>query len=235
MCFDRNINGNKDENIFRFLNLEQYFLLDYEDCKEDPDPIQLVDALLEVLPHKKRLKKARAKFPNRKNRVKLSHEKYLSETLINHDGENSLDEKEPVLPLLFAGLIFTGGVIGYDTNLKTGGIGARYLGIGAQKQYREDTVSISIRVVSVSSGEVLMETLVTKTILSVGVSQDVFRFIELGTELVEVENGVTKNESVTIALQKALETGVLEIIYEGEKRGYWETVLIGEENEISGS
>jgi|TARA_S200002703_G_scaffold66874_2_gene58025 curli production assembly/transport component CsgG len=148
---------------------------------------------------------------------------------------NSLDEKEPVLPLLFAGLIFTGGVIGYDTNLKTGGIGARYLGIGAQKQYREDTVSISIRVVSVSSGEVLMETLVTKTILSVGVSQDVFRFIELGTELVEVENGVTKNESVTIALQKALETGVLEIIYEGEKRGYWETVLIGEENEISGS
>ena len=136
---------------------------------------------------------------------------------------------------MFAGLIFTGGVIGYDTNLKTGGIGARYLGIGAQKQYREDTVSISIRVVSVSSGEVLMETLVTKTILSVGVSQDVFRFIELGTELVEVENGVTKNESVTIALQKALETGVLEIIYEGEKRGYWETVLIGEENEISGS
>ena len=94
MCFDRNINGNKDENIFRFLNLEQYFLLDYEDCKEDPDPIQLVDALLEVLPHKKRLKKARAKFPNRKNRVKLSHEKYLSETLINHDGENSLDEKD---------------------------------------------------------------------------------------------------------------------------------------------
>ena len=148
---------------------------------------------------------------------------------------NSLNETEPVLPLLFAGLIFTGGVIGYDTNLKTGGIGARYLGIGAQKQYREDTVSISIRVVSVSSGEVLMETLVTKTILSVGVSQDVFRFIELGTELVEVENGVTKNESVTIALQKALETGVLEIIYEGEKRGYWETVLIGEENEISGS
>ena len=148
---------------------------------------------------------------------------------------NSLNEKEQVLPLLFAGILIEGGVIGYDTNLRTGGIGARYLGIGAQKQYREDTVSISIRVVSVSSGEVLMETLVTKTILSVGVSQDVFRFIELGTELVEVENGVTKNESVTIALQKALETGVLEIIYEGEKRGYWKTVLIGEENEISGS
>ncbi len=73
-----------------------------------------------------------------------------------------------------------------------------------------------------------MEILVTKTILSVGVSQDVFRFIELGTELVEVENGATKNESVTIALQKALETGVLQTIYEGEKRGYWETASEGE-------
>ena len=141
---------------------------------------------------------------------------------------NSLNEKEQVLPLLFAGLLIEGGVIGYDTNLRSGGIGARYLGIGAQKQYREDTVSVSIRTISVSSGEVLMEVLVTKTILSVGVSQDVFRFIELGTELVEVENGATKNESVTIALQKALETGVLQTIYEGEKKGYWETAPAGE-------
>ena len=148
---------------------------------------------------------------------------------------NSLNEKTEVLPLLFAGLLIEGGVIGYDTNLRTGGIGARYLGVGAQKQYREDTVTISLRSVSVSSGEVLMEILVTKTILSVGVSQDVFRFIELGTELVEVENGVTKNESVTIALQKALETGVLEFIYEGEKKGYWETVPMGNANEISDS
>ena len=125
-------------------------------------------------------------------------------------------------------MVIEGGVIGYDTNLRSGGIGARYLGIGSQKQYREDTVSVSIRTVSVSSGEVLMEVLVTKTILSVGVSQDVFRFIELGTELIEVENGATKNESVTIALQKAIETGVLEIIYEGEKKGYWETAPDGE-------
>ncbi len=141
---------------------------------------------------------------------------------------NSLNEKEQVLPLLFAGLLIEGGVIGYDTNLRSGGIGARYLGIGAQKQYREDTVSVSIRTISVSSGEVLIEVLVTKTILSVGVSQDVFRFIELGTELVEVENGATKNESVTIALQKALETGVLQTIYEGEKKGYWKTAPAGE-------
>ena len=67
-------------------------------------------------------------------------------------------------PLLFAGLLFQGGVISYEANVKSGGIGARYLGIGNSKQYREDTVSISLRLVSVLTGEVLMETLVSKPI-----------------------------------------------------------------------
>ena len=104
----------------------------------------------------------------------------------------------------------------------SGGLGARYLGIGTSKQYREDTVSISLRLVSVSTGEVLIEVLVSKSILSVGLSQDVFRFIELGTELVEVEGGFTENESVSIALQRAVETGVLNVIETGIERGYWE-------------
>ncbi len=73
-------------------------------------------------------------------------------------------------------------------------LGASYLGIGKSKQYREDVVTISLRLVSVSTGEVLIETLVSKSILSTSVSQDVFRFIELGTELVEIEGGVAENE-----------------------------------------
>jgi curli production assembly/transport component CsgG len=75
--------------------------------------------------------------------------------------------------------------------------------------------------VSVSTGEVLMEVLVSKNILSAGISQDVFRFIEMGTELVEIEGGFTENESVSIALQRAVETGVLNIITIGIERGYW--------------
>ena len=65
------------------------------------------------------------------------------------------------------------------------------------------------------------EVLVSKSILSVGLSQDIFRFIELGTELVEVEGGFTENESVSIALQRAVEAGVLNIIETGIDRGYW--------------
>ena len=131
-------------------------------------------------------------------------------------------EDDKMKPLLFAGLLVQGGVISYESNLKSGGSGARYLGIGTSKQFREDTVTISLRLVSVSTGEVLVETLVSKSILSTSVSQDVFRFISTGTELVEIEGGISENESVSIALQKAIETGVLNIINIGIERDYWE-------------
>jgi curli production assembly/transport component CsgG len=131
------------------------------------------------------------------------------------------DDERELNPLIFAGLLVQGGVISYDTNLKSGGRGARYLGVGQSRQYREDTVTVSLRLVSVNTGEVLMEVLTSKTILSVGVSTDIFRFYEAGTELVEVESGVAQNESVSIALQKAIETSVLEIVRQGIERRYW--------------
>ena len=132
------------------------------------------------------------------------------------------EEENKMQPLLFAGLLVQGGVVSYEANLRSGGAGARYLGIGNSKQYREDIVTISLRLISVSTGEVLMETLVSKSILSTSISQDIFRFIEQQTELVEIEGGVAENESVSIALQKAIETGVLNIINIGIERGYWE-------------
>ena len=140
--------------------------------------------------------------------------------LIRSTREN-FEEDKKLKPLLFAGLIIQGGVLSYDTNIETGGLGARYLGIGNSTQYREDVVTISLRIVSVSTGEVLMETTVSKNILSTSVSQDVFRFIEMGTELVEIEGGIAENEAGSIALQKAIETGVLNLIEIGINRGYW--------------
>ena len=140
------------------------------------------------------------------------------------------DGKKPLMPLLFAGVILEGAVLGYDTNLVSGGIGARYLGIGNSAMYRKDTVTISLRMVSVSTGEVLIEVSVQNTIFSYGKSQDVFKFIEAGTELVEIEIGSAKNESTTIALMKAIEAGVLEIINVGYEKGFW--VLQSENNQV---
>ena len=141
--------------------------------------------------------------------------------LIRSTREN-FEQDQKLQPLLFAGLIIQGGVISYDTNIQSGGIGARYLGIGNSKQYREDVVTISLRLVSVSTGEILMESAVSKNILSTSISQDIFRFIEQGTELVEIEGGVAENEVGSIALQKAIESGVLNLIEIGIERGYWE-------------
>ena len=149
--------------------------------------------------------------------------------LIRSTREN-FEQDQKLQPLLFAGLLIQGGVINYDTNVQSGGMGARYLGIGTSKQYREDVVTISLRLVSVSTGEVLVETLVSKSIVSTSVSQDVFRFIEAGTELVEIEGGVAENEVGSIALQKAIEAGVFNLIEIGIERGYWEyeTIKIDE-------
>lgn len=132
------------------------------------------------------------------------------------------DGYKPLMPLLFAGVLMEGGVIGYDTNIKSGGIGARYLGIGTSKQYRVDNITIALRMVSVATGEVLIDVLVTKELYSYGQSQDVFRFIEAGTELVEIEMGDTQNEITTIGLLRAIESGVLEIIKIGYDKGFWE-------------
>ena len=131
------------------------------------------------------------------------------------------DEGAELGALLFAGLIIEGGVIGYEGNVTSGGAGARYLGLGATKAYRRDSVTVQLRLVSVTSGKVLLETLVTKTILSASLSNDVFRFISDNTELVEIESGVVRNESGGLALRAAIETAVLQIIKEGTEAGYW--------------
>ena len=131
------------------------------------------------------------------------------------------EEPTELMPLTFAGLLIEGGVISYETNTKQGGFGSRYLGIGATKEYRQDTVTISLRLVSVSTGAVLLEVLTTKSVLSVAYSQDIFRFIAEGTKLIEIENGVVENESTGIALQTAVETAVLEIIRQGYDNLFW--------------
>ena len=128
---------------------------------------------------------------------------------------------QPLNPLLFAGMIIEGGIIGYDTNVQTGGRGARLLGIGKSKRYTQDVVTVSIRAVSVLTGEVLLNVQAKKTILSYGGSGDIFRFVDNSTTLVEYEDGVGNNESVTYATRTAIEAAVLELVNQGHERGYW--------------
>ena len=105
--------------------------------------------------------------------------------------------------------------------METGGRGARTLGIGHSTAYRRDTIVVSLRAVSTLTGEVLMNVQTKKTVLSVSQGFDVFKFVDMDTQLIEIEDGVTQNESVTFATRSAIEAAVLQMIYQGHDRKYW--------------
>jgi curli production assembly/transport component CsgG len=121
----------------------------------------------------------------------------------------------------FAGLILEGGIIGYDSNTTTGGSGARYFGIGTSQEYRIDTVTVGMRIVSVSTGRVLLSVAAEKSIASYRTGADIFKFIELGTRSVEVETGYSVNEPTNLAVRAAIEATVIEMVYEGVRKGLW--------------
>jgi curli production assembly/transport component CsgG len=124
-----------------------------------------------------------------------------------------------VLPsLLFAGITLEGGIISYDTNVQTGGLGARFLGIGGSTQYRTNTATVYLRAVSVRTGEVLANVVTQKSVSSVALSTGAFRFAKFD-ELLEVEAGITANEPVHLAIQAAIERAVYALILEGARPG----------------
>ena len=148
----------------------------------------------------------------------LKERQIIRNTRKSYEGEKA----EKIKPLLFAGVLLTGGIVGYDTNTETGGIGVRLLGIGISDEYRRDMVTVALRLISVQTGEVLLAVSSQKTILSTKLSATVFKFLDLGTKLLETEAGITDNESTTYAVRKAIEQAVIEIIKEGEQKKLWE-------------
>jgi curli production assembly/transport component CsgG len=143
------------------------------------------------------------------------------ERQIIRQARESVGDQRQLKPMMFAGVVVEGGIIGYDSNTLTGGAGARWLGIGPSTQYRQDVVTVNLRTVSVQTGEVLASVTVTKSIISVGNSLTVFKFFDQGTKAFESEIGFSVNEPVNYAVRTAIEQGVVEIIKEGERKGYW--------------
>lgn len=147
----------------------------------------------------------------------IKERQLIAQTRESFQGRNS----EKLMPMLFAGILAEGGIIGYDSNILTGGAGASVLGISGTTQYRKDVVTVSLRFVSVQTGEILLSTAVTKTISSVAVNGNLFKFYEHGTLPIESELGLTANEPNTIAVRSAIEKAVIDIVYQGEKMNLW--------------
>lgn len=119
-----------------------------------------------------------------------------------------------------ANIVIEGGIVAYDSNIVTGGAGAKYLGIGGSGQYRTDQVTVNLRAVDVRSGQVLLSVTTTKTISSHEIGFGAFRFVDY-KELLEVEMGYSQNEPVNIAVMSAIDAAVIHLIVKGMKRGMW--------------
>lgn len=144
--------------------------------------------------------------------IREMRERYLGETAVNAQALPSL---------LFAGVLLEGGVIGYDTNTVTGGAGAAFLGLGAHTQYRQDTVTVYLRAVSVRTGEVLTTVTASKTIASRSLNASTFRYVAF-KQLLEAELGVTTNEPDQLALRQAIEKAVYGLVLEGVELKLWD-------------
>ena len=149
----------------------------------------------------------------------LNERKIIRSSRLQYEAETG--QKSPALPpMLFAGVLLEGGIIAYDTNLLTGGLGVRYYGIGGSGQWRKDRVTIYLRLVSVKNGQVLKSVSTTKSVLSKEVDIGLYRFVSV-KKLLEAETGFSTNEPPSMCVMEAIEKAVYDLIVEGIKDGIW--------------
>ena len=123
-------------------------------------------------------------------------------------------------PLAFSGILIEGGITSYESNIVSGGAGARYLGIGGNTDYRRDVVTVHLRAVSVNTGEVVVSTSSSKTIYSSLARVGMFKYVGL-EKLLELEAGAAINEPPQFAARQAIEMAVYSLVSEGAQLGIW--------------
>jgi curli production assembly/transport component CsgG len=149
----------------------------------------------------------------------LNERKIIRSSRSAYDGPEG--QKLPDLPpLLYAGVILEGGIVSYDSNILTGGAGAKYFGIGASAQYRQDRVTVYLRAVSTQNGRVLKTVYTTKTLLSQMIDVGVYRFVSF-KRLLEAEGGISYNEPPEICVRQAIEKAVQSLVIEGVFENLW--------------
>jgi curli production assembly/transport component CsgG len=147
----------------------------------------------------------------------LKERQMIKQTREIYEGTNA----KMLPPLTLAGVILEGGIVDYNSNVLTGGTGFALLGIGPYTQYTQDQVVISLRLVSVQSGEVLTSVTIEKNLLSTQEGTTVMKFYNQGTKSFEFDSSQTYNEPGNYALRSAIEQGIVEMVKKGERLGLW--------------
>jgi curli production assembly/transport component CsgG len=147
----------------------------------------------------------------------LKERQMIKQTREIYEGANA----KMLPPLTMAGVIIEGGIIDYNSNTLTGGSGVAIFGIGAQTQYTQDVVVISLRLVSVQTGEVLTTVTIEKNLLSTSDGMTGMKFFNNYTQSFEIDSSQTFNEPGNYALRSAIESGIVELVKKGERQGLW--------------
>ncbi len=166
----------------------------------------------------------------------LKERQMIRQTREIYDG----DKAKMLPPMTLAGVILEGAIVDYNSNTLTGGTGARYLGIGPYTQYTQDLVVISLRLVSVTTGEILTTVTVEKNLLSTSDGVTALRFFNQATRAFEFDSSQTFNEPGNYALRSAVETAIVELINKGERQGLWKfkekpNELVQNKTEVKGA
>lgn len=148
----------------------------------------------------------------------------LSKVMENGKDKDKIDEGKgnnaSLQTLLPAAILLEGGIIAYDTDIVTGGFGAKYFGLGGSTQLRKDQVTIYLRAVDPKSGRILDSITTTKSILSKEVDIGLYRFVRFN-KLLEIESGLTTNEPPQMCVKEAIEKAVESLIVEGIHEKLW--------------
>jgi len=147
----------------------------------------------------------------------------LTERRIVRALETPTDRERPGvnLPALRpATIMIQGAIIAYESNVHTGGAGARLMGVGTSTRYQIDQVTVNLRSVDIRTGTVVNNVSTTKTIYSMEVGANLFKFVNF-KRLLEMETGFTRNEPAQMAVKEAIEAAVVHLIVQGVRDGTW--------------
>ncbi len=150
----------------------------------------------------------------------LNERKIIRQTRKQYGNGNANGNLPPLPPLLYAPIMLDGGIVAYESNLLSGGMGARYFGAGGFAEFRRDTVTVDLRAVSVKRGTILKTLQTRKTIFSAKLEGGLFRFVD-PLRLLEIEAGISSNEAPQMAVREAIEMAVYGMIMEGVQDKIW--------------
>lgn len=149
-------------------------------------------------------------------------ENIIRERQIIRSTRETVDEElTDISPMLYAGILIEGGIIGYDSNVRSGGAGLRVFGAGVSEKYTSHKITVALRVVSVSTSEILLSIIVEKEVLSSSTNTNAMRFFDLEREVLEIEAGMKENEAPSRAVKIAIDKAIHELVEKGIENQIW--------------